>query len=44
MFGHHRGTEIAREIEAILKDSTPDNLPRLAALAADLRGTLFPEG
>ena len=44
MFGHHRGTEIAREIEAILKDSTPDNPPRLAALAADLRGTLFPEG
>lgn len=44
MFGSHRGTEIAREMEAILKAAAPNDLPRLATLAADLRNTLFPKG
>lgn len=43
MFGRHRGTEIAREMEAILRDMAPTDLSRLAALAADLRSTLLPE-
>lgn len=40
MFGHHRGTEIARNIEQILKAPTPATLPSLVALTADLRQTL----
>lgn len=44
MFGYHRGTEIARQIEAILNAPTPNTLPRLSALVTELRDTLFPSG
>lgn len=37
MFGHQHGTEIASQIEQILKTPTPDTLITLAALATDLR-------
>jgi hypothetical protein len=42
MFGHPRGTEIARQMEAILSDSAPDTLTSLTALVTELRDTLFP--
>jgi HPt (histidine-containing phosphotransfer) domain-containing protein len=42
MFGYHRGTEIARQIEAILDTPAPDTLPRLGALVTALHDTLFP--
>lgn len=47
MFGHHRGTELARQIEAILSLPTPaplasDAPARLSALVAGLRDTLSP--
>jgi HPt (histidine-containing phosphotransfer) domain-containing protein len=47
MFGHHRGTEIARQIEAILAAPTPDaptpdTLSHLGALVTDLHDTLLP--
>jgi len=47
MFGYHRGTEIARQIEEILSPPvpaapTPDTLSRLDALVTELHDTLFP--
>jgi HPt (histidine-containing phosphotransfer) domain-containing protein len=42
MFGHPRGTEIARQMEAILSDSAPDTLTSLTVLVTELRDTLFP--
>ncbi len=54
MFGYHRGTEIARQIEAILAPlastpdspapaaSTPDTLTHLSILVIELHDTLFP--
>lgn len=42
MFGHQRGTEIAREMEAILRAPTPAATERLASLSAALRNDLFP--
>ncbi|MEO6910075.1 MAG: Hpt domain-containing protein, partial [Edaphobacter sp.] len=43
MFGHHRGTEIARDIEQILKAPTPESLANLAAFTTDLRRALADE-
>lgn len=40
MFGYQRGTEIARQIEQILKAPTPATLTQLAALTRDLRQNL----
>jgi HPt (histidine-containing phosphotransfer) domain-containing protein len=40
MFGYHQGTEIARQIEEILKAPTPASLVRLTPLTRDLRQSL----
>jgi HPt (histidine-containing phosphotransfer) domain-containing protein len=42
MFGHHQGTDIAREIEQILKAPTPETLGHLDSLAKRLREILQP--
>ena len=44
MFGYQRGTEIARQMEQILNNPTPDESNRLTSLAADLRQTLCQSG
>jgi HPt (histidine-containing phosphotransfer) domain-containing protein len=44
MFGRHRGTEIAREMEAILRAPIPAAMGRLSSLSAALRNDLFPGG
>jgi len=41
MYGYHRGTMLAREVEILLDYRTPDH-PRLTTLVAELRQTLFP--
>jgi HPt (histidine-containing phosphotransfer) domain-containing protein len=41
MFGHHHGTEIARQIEQILNTPTPATFAQLTTLTADLRQTLM---
>jgi HPt (histidine-containing phosphotransfer) domain-containing protein len=41
MFGYQHGTEIAREIEVILKSSATDRLHQLTTLTAELRQTLL---
>lgn len=43
MFGYPRGTEIARQIELILKTPTVDSSSGLTSLAAELRQTLLGE-
>ena len=40
MFGYQQGTDIARKIEHILKEPTPNQLTSLTALAKDLRTSL----
>jgi HPt (histidine-containing phosphotransfer) domain-containing protein len=40
MFGYTEGTEIARQIEHILKQPTPENLNTLTELTTNLRKTL----
>jgi HPt (histidine-containing phosphotransfer) domain-containing protein len=40
MFGYHQGTEIARAMELILREPTPNTLPTLASLVRDLRAAL----
>lgn len=40
MFGYPQGSEVASQIEHILKTPTPENLPTLATLAKQLRKTL----
>jgi HPt (histidine-containing phosphotransfer) domain-containing protein len=40
MFGYTEGTEIARQIEHLLKQPNSENLNRLTELATDLRKTL----
>jgi len=40
MFGYQQGTDIARQIEHILKSPTPAQLTTLPALAKDLRTSL----
>jgi HPt (histidine-containing phosphotransfer) domain-containing protein len=40
MYGYQRGTEIASQMERILKSPTPETLATLRALAADLRKSL----
>jgi HPt (histidine-containing phosphotransfer) domain-containing protein len=40
MFGYAKGTEIAAQMERILKAPTPDTLSTLKALAANLRKSL----
>jgi HPt (histidine-containing phosphotransfer) domain-containing protein len=42
MFGYPQGSAVASEMEHILKAPTPQTLPRLATLAAQLRQTLAP--
>jgi HPt (histidine-containing phosphotransfer) domain-containing protein len=41
MFGYHHGTEIARQIEQILKTPTPDPSSGLTSLTTELRQTLL---
>jgi HPt (histidine-containing phosphotransfer) domain-containing protein len=41
MFGYPHGTEIARQIELILKRPSADGSSRLAVLTAELRQTLL---
>lgn len=41
MFGYDRGTEIARDIQAILTNPSPEALGRLTALTEDLRRSLI---
>lgn len=41
MFGHHRGTDIAREIEQILGAPAPVTSDRLTPLTLELRQLLF---
>ncbi len=40
MYGYQQGTEVASEMERILKSPTPETLVTLRALAADLRKSL----
>ncbi len=40
MFGYTEGSQIASEIEQILKAPTPETLPRLAGLTTQLRQSL----
>jgi chemotaxis protein histidine kinase CheA len=40
MFGYEKGTEIARNIEQILKSPTPKSLASLTTLTRDLRTSL----
>lgn len=40
MFGYQQGTDIARQIEKILKAPTTEQLTTLATLAKDLRSSL----
>jgi HPt (histidine-containing phosphotransfer) domain-containing protein len=42
MFGYHRGTEVARAMEHILKAPTPETLRSLGSLAKSLREALHP--
>jgi HPt (histidine-containing phosphotransfer) domain-containing protein len=41
MFGYQHGTEIARQIEQILKTPTPDASSGLTSLTTELRQTLL---
>jgi HPt (histidine-containing phosphotransfer) domain-containing protein len=40
MYGYQQGTEVASQMERILKSPTPETLRTLRALAADLRKSL----
>ncbi len=40
MYGYQQGTEIASQIERILKSPTPETLLTLSALAIELRSSL----
>ncbi len=40
MYGYQQGTEVASQMERILKSPTPETLLTLRALAADLRKSL----
>lgn len=40
MYGYQQGTEVASQMERILKSPTPDTLLTLHSLAADLRQSL----
>jgi HPt (histidine-containing phosphotransfer) domain-containing protein len=42
MFGYPKGSEVASEMEHILKAPTPQNLTRLTTLTTQLRRTLSP--
>lgn len=42
MFGYQHGTEIARQIEQILKTSSEDSYGDLTSLTIELRQTLLP--
>src|SRR5580698_9279425 len=42
MFGHHKGTDTAREIEQVLRTPTPEMLGGLGLLAKTLREILQP--
>jgi HPt (histidine-containing phosphotransfer) domain-containing protein len=40
MFGHQQSTELARDMEKVLRSSTPEELTTLPALATQLRDSL----